>query len=111
MAIPLICDIACWIIDKRKKFAEFLTVLSASTFFIFASHGRHISYIYNALWQAFGICTVNNQITTEYANNHVILCVISYLLTPIVTISLCYMVYKLIKYYLPHKIMVLLNGK
>lgn len=111
VAIPAICNIACWIIGNRKRTTERLTTLSDSTFFIFAAHGRHISYVYNALWTIFGIGIIENKISAEYADSNLALCILSYLLTPVITILLCYYVYKLFKRYLPLSIMKLLNGR
>lgn len=110
-AIPLFVRISNYLLKNRKSVANKMVALSDTSFFIYALHGRHISYIYNLLWIVFGISTIGSSLDGSYIDAHPFIGIISYLLTPIITIIICIVIYRILKRVLPPKIMMILNGR
>lgn len=110
-AIPLFVQCSNNVIKKRKPFSDKVAALADSSFFVFAFHGIIISYIYNLLWTILGISTNGNRICGLYIDANPMMGVLSHFLTPIITITLSLVVFRILKLYLPHKVMKLLNGK
>lgn len=110
-AIPLFIRISNYILENKKSYANKIAALADTSFFIYAFHGRHISYVFHLLWVLFGIKTIGSSISEGYIDAHPLVGIISYILTPIITVVLCIVIFKILKRILPPKIMMLLNGK
>ena len=110
-AIPVILIILQLLIVRKKKVVYWLLSLSNRSFFIYACHGIIISYLYRFLWLVLGVETVGDKLSSSYINNHLTVCIVSYILTPVITILSCLFLYKLFVRMLPTKMMTLLVGK
>lgn len=100
VAIPMCYRVAGWCINRYPTFSSRVSGLSDSTYFVFALHGVIISYVYSVLWKMFGVLKEEGLLSSNYLNGHAINGILAYLLTPILTVTLC-----LIAFYITKRVM------
>lgn len=94
--IVVICNLIKTICEKRQKLLQFFVCNADSTYFIFAFHGVVIGYVSTLLMNVFSIKVNHMQIDCEWINGHLLQCVLSYLLTPVVTVFISVIMYRMI---------------
>lgn len=95
VALPFMFRTANWCMTRFPVFSNKLSGLSNSTYFVFAFHGVIISYVYTALWKVFGVVRDGNLLDAAYMNEHSIVGIAAYLLTPAVAVAISVSVYVL----------------
>lgn len=100
--IVLLCNLFRYIISNGGgRIGNYCIYLSNSSYFIFAFHGILIGYVISLLMWLFGADFSENVISYNWLNNHTIVGIVVYFLTPVVTVFICLIVYRIVCKLLP----------